>query len=393
MLAPGPGYAGSKNSSRPFRIRYPSLKEGNSGPAPKMLNTLLGNLGYVNGGGSSYSSATGRAVLAYRKVNGMARKEKATGKIFKKLAKGKGGFKLKHPGAGKHVETDLSRQVMVLAKHGEVDEIYTISSGAPATPTIQGKFRFYRKDAGLQQPRHVLLGLLHPRIRDPRLPRRADLSRQPRLPAEPDPRLGPHLQLDRPRRPDLRLLIGSTVSARETLIAELREHALVIGEVTLTSGATASYYVDAKRAILRQPAFGALGELVAAEANERGATAVGGMTMGADPIASAAIGDPAGRDLLAFFVRKEKKQHGLQRWVEGPLLDAGTKVPDRRGRGHDRRLDGEGDRALPRGGPGDRRHGLGPRPPGRRRREHRRGAERRPLPPPGDDRRRLPRAQ
>ena len=82
------------------------------------------------------------------------------------------------------------------------------------------------------------------------------------------------------------------MSARETLIAELREHALVIGEVTLTSGATASYYVDAKRAILRQPAFGALGELVAAEANERGATAVGGMTMGADPIASAAIGDP-----------------------------------------------------------------------------------------------------
>jgi len=116
------------------------------------------------------------------------------------------------------------------------------------------------------------------------------------------------------------------VSARETLIAELREHALVIGEVTLTSGATASYYVDAKRAILRQPAFGALGELVAAEAARVGASAVGGMTMGADPIASAAISDPAGRELLAFFVRKEKKQHGLQRWVEGPILAAGTRA-------------------------------------------------------------------
>jgi orotate phosphoribosyltransferase len=116
------------------------------------------------------------------------------------------------------------------------------------------------------------------------------------------------------------------VSARETLIAELREHALVIGEVTLTSGATASYYVDAKRAILRQPGFGALGELVAAEAARVGATAVGGMTIGADPIATAAIADPAGRDLLAFFVRKEKKQHGLQRWIEGPLLDTGTRV-------------------------------------------------------------------
>jgi len=116
------------------------------------------------------------------------------------------------------------------------------------------------------------------------------------------------------------------MNPRETLKAELAEHALVLGEVTLTSGKTASYYVDAKRAILRQPGFGALGALVAAEAATRGATAVGGMTMGADPIASAAISDPAGRELLAFFVRKEKKQHGLQRWVEGPLLDAGTPV-------------------------------------------------------------------
>jgi L,D-transpeptidase catalytic domain len=148
ILKPGGGYAGSKTSSRGFRIRYPSLSKGAGGPAVKMLNALLGNLGYVNGGGSSYNDATGRAVLAFRKVNGMSRKEKATGSIFKKLAKGKGGFKLKHPGAGKHVEADLSRQVMVLAKHGKVDEIYTISSGAPATPTIQGKFRFYRKDAG-----------------------------------------------------------------------------------------------------------------------------------------------------------------------------------------------------------------------------------------------------
>ena len=115
------------------------------------------------------------------------------------------------------------------------------------------------------------------------------------------------------------------MSAKETLVAELREHALVLGEVTLTSGATASYYVDAKRAILRQPGFGALAELVAAAAKERGAQAVGGMTMGADPIASAALAGPGGEDLLAFFVRKEKKEHGLQRWVEGPLLEPGTR--------------------------------------------------------------------
>jgi orotate phosphoribosyltransferase len=110
------------------------------------------------------------------------------------------------------------------------------------------------------------------------------------------------------------------MSASERLLLELREHALVIGDVVLTSGARASYYVDAKRAILRPAGFAALGELVAARAREFGATAVGGMTMGADPVACAALG--AGADVKAFFVRKEAKSHGLQRRVEGPPLDA-----------------------------------------------------------------------
>lgn len=113
------------------------------------------------------------------------------------------------------------------------------------------------------------------------------------------------------------------MSARDRLVAELREHALVIGEVTLTSGRTAQYYVDAKRAILRPAGFRALGELVAAAAAEHGATAVGGMTMGADPVACAALA--AGADVKAFFVRKDRKAHGLQRWVEGPPLDPGER--------------------------------------------------------------------
>ena len=104
-------------------------------------------------------------------------------------------------------------------------------------------------------------------------------------------------------------------------MAELREHALVIGEVTLTSGRKAQYYVDAKRAILRPAGFLALGELVAAEAARTGATAVGGLTMGADPVACSALA--AGAEVRAFFVRKERKEHGLQRWIEGPPLDDG----------------------------------------------------------------------
>jgi orotate phosphoribosyltransferase len=111
--------------------------------------------------------------------------------------------------------------------------------------------------------------------------------------------------------------------ARATLVAQLREHALVIGEVRLTSGAVAQYYVDAKRAILLPAGFRALGDLVRAEAERAGATAVGGMTMGADPVACAALA--AGADVKAFFVRKERKAHGLQRWVEGPLLEPGER--------------------------------------------------------------------
>jgi orotate phosphoribosyltransferase len=110
------------------------------------------------------------------------------------------------------------------------------------------------------------------------------------------------------------------MDATQRLVDELRTHALVIGEVVLTSGATAQYYVDAKRAILRPAGFGALGELVAAHATDWGATAVGGLTMGADPVACAALA--GGFDGKAFFVRKETKQHGLQRRIEGPVLDA-----------------------------------------------------------------------
>ncbi len=114
-------------------------------------------------------------------------------------------------------------------------------------------------------------------------------------------------------------------AAKRTLLAELREHALAIGEVTLSSGAVAQYYVDARRALLRPAGFRAVGELIAAAALEAGATAVGGPVMAAIPLACAAIAVPAGEGLVGFFVRKERKEHGLQRWVEGPV-EAGDRV-------------------------------------------------------------------
>ena len=113
------------------------------------------------------------------------------------------------------------------------------------------------------------------------------------------------------------------MSPRERLLAELREHAIVIGKVTLSSGLEADYYVDAKRAILRPEGFAALSSLVAGETLRLGATAVGGLTMGADPVACAALA--GGARANAFFVRKDRKAHGLQRWIEGPPLGDGER--------------------------------------------------------------------
>ena len=112
-------------------------------------------------------------------------------------------------------------------------------------------------------------------------------------------------------------------SARAALRDELRTHALVIGEVTLTSGLVAQYYVDAKRAILRPAGFAAVATLIATQVERFSGTAVGGTTMGADPLACAALA--GGADAKAFFVRKELKSHGLQRRIEGPPLETGDR--------------------------------------------------------------------
>jgi orotate phosphoribosyltransferase len=93
---------------------------------------------------------------------------------------------------------------------------------------------------------------------------------------------------------------------------------LTIGEFELSSGQHAHYYVDAKRAVLTPEGSALVGRLTAAEAWRLGATSIAGLTMGADPVACAAQG--AGANVNVFFVRKEKKAHGLQQWIEGPEL-------------------------------------------------------------------------
>ena len=113
------------------------------------------------------------------------------------------------------------------------------------------------------------------------------------------------------------------LAARAVLLEELQAHALLRGDFVLASGRQSSYLIDAKKAIMQPRGFLAMGQLVAAEAELRGATAVGGMTMGADPIACSALA--GGADVKAFFVRKEPKGHGAGKQIEGPDLVPGEK--------------------------------------------------------------------
>jgi peptidoglycan hydrolase-like protein with peptidoglycan-binding domain len=121
---------------------------GSKGLAVRVLQTKLKAMGYVIGQKGVYDARTARAVLAFRKVTGMARTQVASEDVFRKLARGAGHFKVRFPKQGKHVEADLSLQVLALIRGSKVERIYPISSGKPSTPTILGTFKVYSKTPG-----------------------------------------------------------------------------------------------------------------------------------------------------------------------------------------------------------------------------------------------------
>jgi hypothetical protein len=143
-----PQQDGNRKVAKPLGIHYPDLDPGASSSKVKIFTRLLRHEGYYTPRSRLYGSGVGRAVLAYRKVNRMARTENATAGIFHTLAKGKGSFHLKYPGRGFHVEVDISRQVMVIANKGKAQYTIPASTGAPATPTILGRYHVYNKTAG-----------------------------------------------------------------------------------------------------------------------------------------------------------------------------------------------------------------------------------------------------
>jgi orotate phosphoribosyltransferase len=117
------------------------------------------------------------------------------------------------------------------------------------------------------------------------------------------------------------------VSDRDDLLRVIKEKAVVHGDFVLSSGQRASWYIDLRRVLLSGRAAPLAGRVMLAATADLGYDAVGGLTLGADPVAAAMLYAAAsqGQILDAFVVRKAEKTHGLQRRIEGPDV-AGRRV-------------------------------------------------------------------
>jgi len=110
------------------------------------------------------------------------------------------------------------------------------------------------------------------------------------------------------------------VSDRDDLLRVIKDKAVVHGDFVLSSGQRATWYIDLRRVLLSGQAAPLAGRVMLADTADLGYDAVGGLTLGADPVAAAMLHAAAsqGRSLDAFVVRKAEKAHGLQRRIEGP---------------------------------------------------------------------------
>jgi hypothetical protein len=125
------------------------VKAGSKGRAVRSMQDRLKRLGYVIGHRGVNDDRTQRAVLAFRKVAGLARTMSADVAFFRAMAAGRGHFHVRFPKHGRHVEGDIGHQVLALVgSGGRIERIYPMSSGTGGTPTILGSFRVYRKDPG-----------------------------------------------------------------------------------------------------------------------------------------------------------------------------------------------------------------------------------------------------
>lgn len=119
-----------------------------------------------------------------------------------------------------------------------------------------------------------------------------------------------------------------TNEIREELLKFIKEKAIRKGEHTLSSGKKSDFYIDGKQVTLDPHGILLVGKMILALLHGTQADAVGGPTLGADPIAAAVslLSSQTGKPLKAFIVRKEEKRHGTQKRIEGPSLQAGDRV-------------------------------------------------------------------
>ncbi len=131
-----------------WRVSFPALHAGQCDKVVKGFKQAMAKLGYNAGGGKCFDGRTGREVLAYRKVNRMARTERAGKGLVQDVFGGRGGYRVRYPGAGEHAEVPLGKQVLVLSKGDKPFAIYPVSTGKPSTPTVTGHYTFYRQEPG-----------------------------------------------------------------------------------------------------------------------------------------------------------------------------------------------------------------------------------------------------
>src|SRR3984957_6716732 len=144
-----PAQAQFTGRSEPVHYASPDLYPGASGPSVRLLQSELNALHYVVPLSGSFDEATGRAVIAYRKMTGLARVPYTDLPGFRRLQEGAGAFHVRYPHDGRHVEGDLTRQVLAeIEPGGRVHALYTMSSGKPSTPTVIGRFSVYSKTPG-----------------------------------------------------------------------------------------------------------------------------------------------------------------------------------------------------------------------------------------------------
>ncbi len=131
-----------------WKVRFTALRPGQCGRAVRAFRRALNDLAMVPSKARCFDGKMQRAVLAYRKLNSLGRSPWASKSVVEKIFRRNGGYRVRRPELGNHMEASLSKQVLVFAKGKRPYAIFPIVSGAPATPTVLGTYSVYRKDPG-----------------------------------------------------------------------------------------------------------------------------------------------------------------------------------------------------------------------------------------------------